>query len=96
MTGEGFAALAAVPAAARHARAAPPPVIDLHGHAMEERHGRGAMCPDASRFRPSGPIGTVQDADDLSPAERRDILYNDAVRFLRLPARADAGNAGGK
>jgi hypothetical protein len=54
------------------------------------------MCPDASRFRPSGPIGTVQDADDLSPAERRDILYNDAVRFLRLPARADAGNAGGE
>jgi uncharacterized protein len=30
------------------------------------------------------PIETIQSADFLSEEQKRDILYNNAVRFLRL------------
>ena len=30
-------------------------------------------------------IGIIQNADYLSPEQKRDILYNNAARFLRLP-----------
>jgi predicted TIM-barrel fold metal-dependent hydrolase len=33
-------------------------------------------------------ISIIQNADYLSPEEKRDILYNNAARFLRLPAAA--------
>jgi predicted TIM-barrel fold metal-dependent hydrolase len=29
-------------------------------------------------------IGIIQNADYLTPAQKRDILYNNAARFLRL------------
>jgi predicted TIM-barrel fold metal-dependent hydrolase len=29
-------------------------------------------------------ISIIQDADYLTPEQKRDILYNNAVRFLRL------------
>jgi predicted TIM-barrel fold metal-dependent hydrolase len=33
-------------------------------------------------------IGIIQNADYLTPDQKRDILYNNAARFLRLePAR---------
>lgn len=29
-------------------------------------------------------IGVIQNADNLTPKQKRDILYNNAARFLRL------------
>ena len=31
-------------------------------------------------------IGIIQNADYLTPEQKRDILYNNAARFLRLDA----------
>jgi predicted TIM-barrel fold metal-dependent hydrolase len=47
-------ALVAVPGAAQNAPPAPPPVIDVHVHAMEDIPV-GAICPNATRFLASDP-----------------------------------------
>jgi len=35
-------------------------------------------------------ISIIQNADYLSPKEKRDILYNNAARFLRLDTKSQA------
>ena len=70
-----------------------PPVIDVHHHAMVESFpGMGPMCPSTSAFAASDPgtkeapcsISVIQNADYLTPKQKRAILYLSAARFLRL------------
>lgn len=51
------AALAAIasPAAAQNAPPDPPPVIDVHVHAIDDLPGLGPMCPNATSFLASDP-----------------------------------------
>jgi len=38
-------------------------------------------------------ISVIQNADYLTPEQKRDILYNNAARFLRLPPQPSAGSS---
>jgi predicted TIM-barrel fold metal-dependent hydrolase len=48
--------------------------------------------PDALRIA----IENVESADFLTPAQKRDIFYNNAVRFLRLPPNGVPEAAAGR
>jgi hypothetical protein len=55
-----------------------PPIIDVHQHAMEEF---GSLAwPKLMAYS----ISIIQNADYLTTEQKRDILYNNAARFLRL------------
>jgi hypothetical protein len=65
---------------------------------VEAGYGRRVMFgsdqmvwPDALRIA----IENVESADFLTPAQKRDIFYHNAARFLRLPPSADGVGAAG-
>jgi Tat protein secretion system quality control protein TatD with DNase activity len=86
-----------LPAFAQNTSSAPPPVIDVHVHAMDESFpGMGAMCPNESKFLASdpatkeAPFGWSQEecTPKLYPAAKGEYLKDMVAEMDRLNVTA--------